>query len=1393
MNTKSLFQAYRRTMQLFTLFMLGVALSFNARAQLEKAPPQLMEKAPTMGTFYLLGRIPSVPYPFDPYHGTLPVYAYDGVFFVDDSQVSFMTQEFSFGEGGGGMMQMSSPSPPGIGGTNYGATNLVCSGLTNFMVSYRYSTNDLSLGIAQTTNTFIELTVHIATTNTSYDVFGTTNLTTNVTGLNRTNWVWLARISGGTTNFSWGLTNWCERYFQLGTMLDDDLDGLTTAYEILVSHTKWEAGDGWDSDGDGLSDDFELRNSLTDPNNPDTGNTGVPDGYKDPDGDGWTHIDEMRNGTTPLAFNTPAAPPNVAVHFIHQGTNATISWAPANGPVTGYIIRNGTNIVATVSSNVFELVDDDIDPETGNAVYAQFHLNNYTVQAVYGGGQSGTGTALDVWQPALAIDGAIVRGQGNQWYLLLAALKEEISSILLTWFDYQNFEIVTHHASIARSNFVNGVYAIPTNSLPLGQAFWGQGLNAAGELGPPIGLSGMNDDFIDLRQVLASNLRFFLRGATRTRPFNYAAYYDDFLDPLLSHPVFSEAYEYSGFRSFYEDAFEPEYSFTYSDAIRPLEENFYCRNFAYDPSLFTYHGIFLTGAHPHQSAYGSNRSISNALFAYEGTFTTDQVPSNQVGPIYYGTGLGVINTAQSEFLSEVGMAGYQAGSVYWTLSNSMVNFFGLPIDSVNLVRGNTPGQPAEYSQLTAGQSAVVSSSTVRVFPNVRQPTLQTVGYLFSVPVQHPETLSTRYQPPIPPEPDFSVTNITPLLMASVGQGYSHSGWAKKIITNGDTNKPAYLEQFFDQAFKTDANGNATTNKTGILSEFGEFFPTEPGRVILTTKPDIETSEVGQALVNVISLNVDANHDSTIDRTFAGPDTTSAQRPFWFWINNDHDTADGQDLKPPAAANSLDNRINGERDLEDFARLWVSGLPKLPSASGYTVTLSMVPSSGSPSINLFAAHDTNGSAAYLTDTNASAAQFTQEFLNGQLAFDYALRVGQVSPSQSYTVPVFTDGTPQFTRFLFEGAGAGGGQLLLTVSNGTTLVAQTAVWIELHDIREMYEQAYAENVVLRPPYLRGTNEPPSRHRVKKQISSAPDESKQVIVFVHGINNSEFDYESTSATFFKRLYWSGYRGRFASFRWPCLRLPNCGLDGLLQLGDLNNYNPGEYVAWLSARALGDYLVALDERADLQGYTLNLVAHSQGNIVASEALLQGAPFDNYILSQGAVPAHAYDPNAPTLQKLLIAETNSPTPFSAAQGGYHDYFAALNGNVVNLFNTNDFALATGTCLDRETNWEKNNESYKPEASEGNYSFDGTNCWWSAQQLFKQLTSSMEKKALVARSRSKAVGAQGGVANAVTSSVNLSAAPHNFDRTRPEHSAQFTRSIQSVGPYYQRVLEVIVP
>jgi hypothetical protein len=200
---------------------------------LEAGPaPVLLTNPPPFGTFYWLYGLPSAPYPFDPAHGLLPIWYFNGVYWVDDSELGQNLDRR-------GMMAMrDGPSPPGGDGGASGDTNCICNSLTNFTVGYFYSTNGLSLGIAQTTNPWISLTIQTATTDASYDVFGTTNLVElALPSLSRTNWTWLTRARGGTTNFSWGETNWCERYLQLGTMQDSDNDGLTDAYEQLVSKT----------------------------------------------------------------------------------------------------------------------------------------------------------------------------------------------------------------------------------------------------------------------------------------------------------------------------------------------------------------------------------------------------------------------------------------------------------------------------------------------------------------------------------------------------------------------------------------------------------------------------------------------------------------------------------------------------------------------------------------------------------------------------------------------------------------------------------------------------------------------------------------------------------------------------------------------------------------------------------------------------------------------------------------------------------------------------------------------------------------------------------------------------------------------------------------------------
>ena len=123
-------------------------------------------------------------------------------------------------------------------------------------------------------------------------------------------------------------------------------------------------------------------------------------------------------------------------------------------------------------------------------------------------------------------------------------------------------------------------------------------------------------------------------------------------------------------------------------------------------------------------------------------------------------------------------------------------------------------------------------------------------------------------------------------------------------------------------------GGVTSNETGVLSEYGEFFPTDPDGVVLTTKANAEGGH-GSVDVQVIGLYADRNHDGVIDTRFAGPDFCTPSRPFRFWVNDDNDSGDdqgdgipGEPASKRLTPNGLSGHVNGTRDLTDFFPVYV---------------------------------------------------------------------------------------------------------------------------------------------------------------------------------------------------------------------------------------------------------------------------------------------------------------------------------------------------------------------------------------------------------------------------------------------------------------------------------------
>lgn len=261
------------------------------------------------------------------------------------------------------------------------------------------------------------------------------------------------------------------------------------------------------------------------------------------------------------------------------------------------------------------------------------------------------------------------------------------------------------------------------------------------------------------------------------------------------------------------------------------------------------------------------------------------------------------------------------------------------------------------------------------------------------------------------------------------------------------------------------------------------------------------------------------------------------------------------------------------------------------------------------------------------------------------------------------------------------------------------------------------------------------------------------------------------------------AGLPGRFASLRWRTLSHD----DYWLPLADFASYNKSEFRAHQSGVALADYFNWL--RGRFPDYSINVCSHSMGNIVMMQALkadLAAAhqDIDNYVLMQAAVPAHCYDTTLSNYPPFIAAENGSPTP-DTYRGYPGAINAALRGQMANFFNTNDYALATGTVLGKSVSWEANQITYKPDILY--YITSGTNAWKSGTPS-RLVTDPREIMSFAARPRSKAVGAQPGVAGVIQGGQVDLTGSFNFLGDKTEHSAQFNYTIQQATGFYSRLL-----
>jgi hypothetical protein len=517
---------------------------------------------------------------------------------------------------------------------------------------------------------------------------------------------------------------------------------------------------------------------------------------------------------------------------------------------------------------------------------------------------------------------------------------------------------------------------------------------------------------------------------------------------------------------------------------------------------------------------------------------------------------------------------------------------------------------------------------------------------------------------------------------------------------------------------------------------------------------------------MIQIGVDANRDGNV--TFDGRDDTTPEKPFTFWINDDDD-GNGVGYEPRVSSvNSRDafdplGKIWSKRDLEDFTQLLIkldSQACSLIQNQGYKLVFE----NEGMEVNFLKAVTTGNS--YITTLAAAQTQINS----------YPFKVSGVNITSAIKPEEILPNTP--IPFLFEGKIRGKGTIRAVLKSPTGEVAATAkVNIRILQIKEMYEVATLGDKDGAEPFPVAIE--------KNVVPVDPDGSDQVIIFIHGINNTYWALENSTETILKRLWHQGYRGRIVGFRWPCR------VWGV----NPNDYNSSEFIAHKSGIGLSRYLNKL--RGRFPTAKIGMVAHSQGNNVVMQALKEQIAggykaLDNYVASQAAIPSHCYNPQAPNFEPLVNRESLQPTP-DVYRGYASNFRSALRGSFANFYNEFDFALQSGDfrlfyVFHVPANWIHNQENSKPDTGFG-YRTDGTRAWWVYPESSGEVavTDPREILAHVARSRSRTIGAD--ALGWPASSVNIGRdSASNYTDSKDDHGGQFSRPIQQTQDYYNSLL-----
>lgn len=342
-------------------------------------------------------------------------------------------------------------------------------------------------------------------------------------------------------------------------------------------------------------------------------------------------------------------------------------------------------------------------------------------------------------------------------------------------------------------------------------------------------------------------------------------------------------------------------------------------------------------------------------------------------------------------------------------------------------------------------------------------------------------------------------------------------------------------------------------------------------------------------------------------------------------------------------------IESERDLEDFAPLVVElplplndeGYPELPEGAHFSFRAKNI------NINLYRGVWETGDD-YLKDMDVMKNQVKQEYDvdgDGDMEQMYLFKIGEGHLEKNLDQDEINDyfGKSRSANFIFEGYKTSPAScvenpqdcyLELALMKGGETLGLHKIYMQLYDVKQYYDHySVGEG-------WGGDNRLVSSHYSVHEnsykyinINEGKDEGYQneYIMFVHGWRMKNSERVSFGETAFKRLYRSGYKGRFGLYSWPTgwFDLPaheyNLFIRAAIAALHAQNYGDSEVIA----RAAGGLLSNLLTNIGAEN-RLHIFAHSMGNVVVSEALRNANGIElvnHYIASQAAEVASAYNP----------------------------------------------------------------------------------------------------------------------------------------------------------------------